>query len=162
MKKVAEVLYMKLFKKNVLAFVISLSFVQAASGEIAPSDVVSDDYGAVVASLTGVPGDPSNGRKVFMNRKQGNCLACHVNSEMSEQTFHGAVGPVLDGAADRWTEAELRGMIVNSKKVFEGTIMPSFYRDYGFNRTLKKFEGKTILKAQQVEDVVAYLLTLKE
>ena len=51
-----------------------------------------------------------------MNRKQGNCLACHVNSEMSEQTFHGAVGPVLDGVADRWTAAELRGMLVNSKK----------------------------------------------
>ena len=103
-----------------------------------------------------------NGRKVFMNRKQGNCLACHVNSEMSEQTFHGMVGPVLDGVADRWTQAELRGMLVNSKKVFEGTIMPSFYKDAGFFRTLKKFEGKTILKAQQVEDVVAYLQTLKE
>jgi sulfur-oxidizing protein SoxX len=97
-----------------------------------------------------------------MNRKQGNCLACHVNSEMSEQTFHGAVGPVLDGVADRWTAAELRGMLVNSKKVFEGTIMPAFYKDSGYNRTLKKFVGKTILKAQQVEDVLAYLQTLKE
>ena len=81
---------------------------------------------------------------------------------MSEQTFHGAVGPVLDGVADRWTAAELRGMLVNSKKVFEGTIMPAFYKDNGYNRILKKFEGKTILKAQQVEDVLAYLQTLKE
>jgi sulfur-oxidizing protein SoxX len=53
-------------------------------------------------------------------------------------------------------------MLVNSKKVFEGTIMPAFYKDNGYNRILKKFEGKTILKAQQVEDVLAYLQTLKE
>ena len=149
-----------------IKFLFSFSFIIFFSGasfaEIAPSEVIADEYGAVTASLTGVSGDPTSGRKIFMNRKQGNCLACHVNSEMSEQTFHGEVGPNLDGVADRWTQAELRGMVVNSKKVFEGTIMPAFYRDSGFNRILKKFEGKTILKAQQVEDVVAYLLTLKE
>tara|TARA_B100000902_G_scaffold102366_1_gene104771 strand:+ start:140 stop:601 length:462 start_codon:yes stop_codon:yes gene_type:complete len=148
--------------KNVIAILVGLLCLQTAHAEVAPSEIVADEYGAVVASLTGAAGDPANGRKVFMNRKQGNCLACHVNSEMSEQTFHGEVGPALDGVADRWTQAEIRGMIVNSKSVFEGTIMPAFYRDSGFNRTLKKFEGKTILKAQQVEDVVAYLLTLKE
>ena len=85
---------------NKLKFLFSFIFIIFYSGasfsEIAPSDVVADEYGAVTASLTGVAGDPANGRKVFMNRKQGNCLACHVNSEMSEQTFHGAVGPVLD------------------------------------------------------------------
>ena len=148
--------------KNVIVILFGLLYLQTAHAEIAPSEIIADEYGAVTASLTGVPGDPANGRKVFMNRKQGNCLACHVNSEMSEQTFHGEVGPVLDGVADRWTQAEIRGMIINSKKVFEGTIMPAFYRDSGFTRTLKKFQGKTILKAQQVEDVVAYLLTLKE
>ncbi len=140
----------------------SLLVLQAANADIAPSEVVSDDYGAVEKSLTKATGDPVSGRKVFINRKQGNCLACHVNSEMSEQTFHGEVGPSLDGVADRWTQGELRGIIINSKKVFEGTIMPAFYRDAGFNRILKKFEGKTILKAQEVEDVVSYLLTLKE
>ena len=148
--------------KILLSFSFIIFFSGASFAEVAPSDVVADEYGAVTLSLTGVSGDPVNGRKVFMNRKQGNCLACHVNSEMSEQTFHGAVGPVLDGVADRWTAAELRGMLVNSKKVFEGTIMPAFYKDNGYNRILKKFAGKTILKAQQVEDVLAYLQTLKE
>ena len=80
---------------NKLKFLFSFLFIIFYSGasfsEVAPSDVVADEYGAVTASLTGVAGDPANGRKVFMNRKQGNCLACHVNSEMSEQTFHGAV-----------------------------------------------------------------------
>ena len=148
--------------KVLFSFSFIIFFTGVSFAEVAPSDVVADEYGAVTASLTGVEGDPTNGRKVFMNRKQGNCLACHVNSEMSEQTFHGLVGPVLDGVADRWTAAELRGMLVNSKKVFEGTIMPAFYKDNGYNRILKKFEGKTILKAQQVEDVLAYLQTLKE
>ena len=104
--------------KFLFSFLLIIFYSGASFSEVAPSDVVADEYGAVTASLTGVAGDPANGRKVFMNRKQGNCLACHVNSEMSEQTFHGAVGPVLDGVADRWTAAELRGMLVNSKKVF--------------------------------------------
>jgi sulfur-oxidizing protein SoxX len=135
---------------------------KAGYTEIAPGDVISDDYGAVAISLTAALGDAANGRKVFMNRKQGNCLACHVNNEMSEQTFHGEVGPELNGVADRWSASELRGIVINSKLVFEGTIMPAFYKDSGFTRSLKKFEGKTILNAQQVEDVVAYLQTLKE
>ena len=118
--------------KKIMVILFGLLIAQTANAEVAPSDVVSDEYGAVMASLTSTPGDAVNGRKIFMNRKQGNCLACHVNSEMSEQTFHGMVGPVLDGVADRWTQAELRGMLVNSKKVFEGTIMPSFYKDAGF------------------------------
>ena len=133
----------------------------STAAETAPSDVVFQD-GAVAASLTQVVGDAANGRKVFMNRKQGNCLACHANSEMSEQSFHGEVGPMLDGVADRWEEAELRGILVNSKMMFEGTIMPAFYRDSGFERNLKKFDGKTILTAQQVEDLLAYMLTLRE
>jgi sulfur-oxidizing protein SoxX len=135
---------------------------KAGFTEVSPGDVTSDDYGAVTASLTSVAGDAANGRKVFMNRKQGNCLACHVNSEMAKQNFQGEVGPELNGVAGRWSVAELRGIVINSKKVFEGTIMPSFYKSSGFTRTLKKFEGKTILNAQQVEDVVAYLQTLKE
>ena len=128
---------------------------------VKPSEIMFDD-GMVSASLTGVAGNVEEGRKVFMNRKLGNCLACHVNSDMSEQSFHGEVGPELDGAGDRWSEAELRAIVANSKEVFEGTIMPAFYKDSGYERPLDKFAGKSILSAQQVEDVVAYLLTLKE
>jgi len=85
-----------------------------------------------------------------------------VNSDLSELQFHGEVGPPLDGAGDRWSEAELRGLLANSKETFEDTIMPSFYRVTGFNRNQEKFEGKTILSAQEVEDVLAYLQTLVE
>ena len=133
----------------------------AFAGDVMPANVVFND-GAIGVTLTAQVGDPAAGRKVFMNRKQGNCLACHANEDMSDQSFHGEVGPALDGVADRWEAAELRGIVVNSKMMFEGTIMPAFYKDSGFERNLKKFQGKSILNAQQVEDVVAYLLTLKE
>ena len=128
----------------------------------APGNIKFGENGEVELALTGVAGDAASGRKLFMNRKKGNCLACHVNTEMSEQTFHGEVGPELDGVADRYETEALRGILVNSKMMFEGTIMPAFYKDAGYNRTLKKFIGKTILEAQEVEDVLAYLLTLKE
>jgi len=133
----------------------------AFAGDVMPANVVFND-GAIGVTLTTQAGDPAAGRKVFMNRKQGNCLACHANEDMSDQSFHGEVGPALDGVADRWEAAELRGIVVNSKMMFEGTIMPAFYKDGGFERNLKKFQGKSILNALQVEDVVAYLLTLKE
>jgi len=113
-------------------------------------------------SLTGSAGDAANGRKIFANRKQGNCLACHANSEMSEHAFHGEVGPNLDGVASRWSEAQLRTIVVNAKAVFTAeTVMPGFYSlDVGAD-VRKDLIGKTILSAEQVEDVVAYLATLK-
>ena len=135
-------------------------FAIAAQAETAATEVVFVD-GAVAASLTGVPGDPVEGRKVFSNRKQGNCLACHMNSDMTELSFHGEVGPPIDGVSERWEIDQLRGIVINSKMTFEDSIMPSFYRTEGFERTLEKFDGKTVLTGQQVEDVVAYLLTLK-
>lgn len=133
----------------------------AAAGPVAPSAVAFED-GAVAASLTGAAGDPAKGRDWFAGRKLGNCLACHQNSDLSEESFHGEVGPALDGVADRWSEAELRGIVVNAKMMFDGTIMPSFYRSENGARPLDKFAGQSILSAEQVEDVVAYLMTLKE
>ena len=144
-----------------LTLVCLLAGSSAFAADVMPANVVFND-GVVGAALTAQAGDPAAGRKVFMNRKLGNCLACHANEDMSDQSFHGEVGPALDGVADRWEAAELRGIVVNSKMMFEGTIMPAFYKDDGFERNLKKFQGKSILNAQQVEDVVAYLLTLKE
>ncbi|APX89424.1 sulfur oxidation c-type cytochrome SoxX [Brevirhabdus pacifica] len=140
--------------------VIAATATVAMAAETAPTDVKFED-GAVGASL-GPAGDAANGRKVFANRKLGNCLACHVNSDLAEQPFHGEVGPPLDGVADRWSEAELRGIVVNAKNLFEGTIMPAFYISEGYNRPLKDFAGTPVLTAQEVEDVVAYLMTLKE
>lgn len=134
----------------------------AFAGSVTP-DAVKFEDGAINASLTGSAGDAVKGRTIFINRKLGNCLACHVNAEIPEQPFHGEVGPPLDGVADRWSEAEMRGILVNSKIALnEDTIMPSFYRLENGARTAEKFVGKTILSADQIEDVIAYLKTLKE
>ena len=111
-------------------------------------------------SLTGQPGDPANGRKLAISTKQGNCLACHV-MPVPEQPFHGDVGPDISEAGSNLSEGEIRLRIVNSKVLNPDTIMPAFYRNDGFERVLKKFQGKTMLSAQQVEDVVAYVMTLK-
>ena len=141
------------------AIAVALITSVATAEEIKPTAVSFVD-GTVEQSLTGQPGDPVEGRKVFANRKQGNCLACHMNADLAEESFHGEVGPPMAGVADRWTQAELRGIVTNSKMMFEGTIMPAFYVDNGYERPLDDFAGQSILTAQQVEDVVAYLQTL--
>ncbi len=143
-----------------VAVIAGLFVGSALAGEVTPASVTIDD-GKITASLTGKAGDAKAGRKWFVGRKLGNCLACHVNSETSDQQFHGEVGPSLDGVGARYEDAQLRAIVVNSKVVFgEETLMPAFYRTTGFSRVSKKFADKTILSAQQVEDIVAYLKTL--
>lgn len=143
------------------ALLLTSAGAAGAADPIGPNDVKFEET-TVKASLTGAPGNPAEGRKAFANTRQGNCLACHQNKEMSEQLFHGEVGTPLDGVAGRWKPEELRAIVVNSKKVFgPETVMPGFYTlEVGVN-VAKEFQGKTVLTAQQVEDIVAYLVTLK-
>lgn len=143
----------------ILAAATTLGMTPVLAEDLAPMQVAFED-GAVAQALTDAAGDAAVGRDVFANRKLGNCLACHMNEDWSEQSFHGEVGPPLDGVAERWSAAELRGIVVNSKMMFPDSIMPAFYVDDGYARPLESFEGKSILTAQQVEDVVAYLQTL--
>lgn len=134
----------------------------ALAEDVKPEAVKFTDM-TVADSLTGKPGDAAAGQKVFVDRKLGNCLACHEVSALKKELFHGNVGPSLDGVADRWKPAELRAIVTDSKQVFgPETVMPGFYSlNVGVN-VRKDLVGKTILTAQQVEDVVAYLETLKE
>lgn len=147
---------------RLLSGCVILCAVTVANADVtAPGDVKVENL-AISDSLTGQPGDPAEGRKVFANKSLGNCLACHKNSDMSDQLFHGEVGPSLDGVASRWKPEQLRTIVVNAKNVFtQNSVMPGFYSlDVGLN-VRKDLVGKTILTAQQVEDVVAYLSTLK-
>ena len=140
---------------------IALSTASYAS-EVAPDAVAFTDDG-VTMSLTGVAGDAAAGAKVFTDKSQGNCLACHVNAAMPKEQFPGNVGPALDGVASRWDEPQLRAIIVDSKKALsDETVMPGFYSLNVGAHVAEEYVGKTILTAQQVEDVVAYLVTLKE
>jgi sulfur-oxidizing protein SoxX len=134
----------------------------AFASEVAPDAVEYADEGVTV-SLTGVAGDPAAGAETFKSRKLGNCLACHANADMSGELFHGDVGPALDGVASRWEEPMLRAIVANSKQVFtDETIMPGFYSLKVGQHVTDDKAGQTILTAQQVEDVVAYLGTLKD
>lgn len=140
----------------------------AVADAVKPTDVVYED-GAVAVSLSGAPGDLENGA-VLMNKGAGNCIACHSVSALSDLPFHGEIGPPLDGVADRWSEAELRGIVANAKITFEDTMMPAFYKTEGFTRLGDAYTGKAhadgevqpLLTAQEIEDVVAFLITLKE
>ncbi len=139
-----------------VAFGLALS-VNVASAELMKYEI-SDD--GISTSLTGKAGDAKKGRDLAINRKKGNCLACHV-MPIPEQQFHGEVGPDLNGVASRYSVAEMRLRIVDPKVLNEDTIMPAFYKDSGFHRVLKKFKGKSVLSGQEVEDILAYLTTLK-
>ena len=142
----------------------------AAAEEVAPMEVQYGEYGSIDAPLTDMAGNADRGREIMGAKSQGNCVSCHAISDMADIPFHGEVGPMLDGVADRWSQAELRGIVANAKKTYEGTIMPAFYKTTGYIRPGDAFTGKPakvdplppLLDAQQIEDVVAYLMTLKE
>ena len=119
------------------------------------------DHFSVSEPLGGLKGDPVRGRAVAADQKGGNCLACH-RLPIPEEPFHGEIGPALQGVGSRLSEAEIRLRVINERMVNPDTIMPAFYLDpKEVNRPADDYWGKTILTAQQVEDVVAYLVTLK-
>ncbi|MFN3937517.1 MAG: sulfur oxidation c-type cytochrome SoxX [Gemmobacter sp.] len=139
------------------------------AAEVAPEQVEWDDL-SVPVSLTGVPGDPAEGLKVFTSRAAGNCIACHsISALLDSVQWHGDVGPLLDGVGERYDEAELRGILVDAKRWWPDSMMFSFYRTSGFTRPGEGFTGeapkeplKPLLSAQQIEDVIAYLMTLTD
>jgi len=148
-------------RANLVRSIAVASCLVAGSLSAQASEITIIDDG-IPKSLTGASGSADRGRDVIVNRKAGNCLACHKISVITDQPFHGEIGPPLDGAASRWSEAQLRLIVVDSKKVFDGTMMPAFHRSADLNRVMEKFQGKTILSAEEVEDVVAFLKTLNE
>jgi sulfur-oxidizing protein SoxX len=122
-----------------------------------PFQVVGD---AIPASLTGMAGDPVRGRAIVVKRESA-CLLCH-SGPFPEERFQGDLSPNLKGAGSRWTEGQLRLRLIDASRLNPATIMPSYYRIEGLNRVAPAWRGKPILSAEQIEDVVAYLATLRD
>ena len=122
-----------------------------------PYKIVGD---AIPESLTGTKGDAVRGRAIVANRTVGLCLLCH-SGPFPEDKFQGNLAPDLAGAGSRNTESQLRLRIVDASKLNPDTIMPPFYRVDGLTRVGQAFRDKPVLTAVEIEDVVAYLMTLK-
>jgi sulfur-oxidizing protein SoxX len=112
-------------------------------------------------SLTGAKGDPARGRAIVVNRQVGLCLLCH-SGPFPDERFQGNLAPDLSGAGKRSTEAQLRLRIVDSSRINPATIMPAYHRTEGLVRVAPAWRGKPVLSAEQIEDVVAFLMTLKD
>ena len=120
---------------------------------------VAHGHDALPESLTGTQGDPARGRGIVASRQVGLCLLCH-SGPFPEERFQGNLAPDLAGAGTRWSEGQLRLRIADSARITPATIMPAYHRTDGLTRVAPVWRGKPILGAQQIEDVVAFLMTL--
>ena len=136
------------------AFVAAGCAMGAASGAASAQD-------SIPASLTGAKGDPARGRAIVTNRQLGLCLLCH-SGPFPEERFQGNLAPDLAGAGKRSTEGQLRLRIVDSSRINPATIMPAYHRTDGLTRVAPAWRGKPVLNAEQIEDVVAFLTTLRD
>ncbi len=116
---------------------------------------------AIAQSLTGAKGDPARGRAIVADRQVGMCLLCH-SGPFPEERLQGDLAPSLAGVGARLSEGELRLRIVDFRRVNPASIMPAYFRSEGLTRVASPWRGKTLLTAAQVEDVVAFLATLRD
>ncbi|WP_406857487.1 sulfur oxidation c-type cytochrome SoxX [Alsobacter sp. KACC 23698] len=112
------------------------------------------------APLDGLSGDPARGRAIVLNRQKGLCLLCH-SGPFPEQRSQGDLAPDLSGVGARFDPGQLRLRIVDSRRLDPASIMPAYHRTEGLARVAAPYRGKPILGAQEVEDVVAFLSTLR-
>jgi sulfur-oxidizing protein SoxX len=129
----------------------------AGAQALRPNDVVGD---AIPASLTGMRGDATRGRALVLERSS-TCILCH-SGPFPEARFQGDLAPDLAGAGGRWSEGQLRLRLVDASRLNPATIMPSYYRLDGLARVGPAWRRKPMLSAEQIEDMVAYLVTLRE
>ena len=135
--------------------------VVAGCGSVAPGGLVAYrvEADAIREPLAPVPGDAARGRDVVLGR-DANCVLCHAMPGTGGRSM-GNLGPALSGVGARLNAGQLRLRIVDSVRLNRDTIMPSYYRIDGLNDVAEPWRGKPVLTAQQVEDAVSYLLTLR-
>jgi sulfur-oxidizing protein SoxX len=144
----------------VVLAVLAAAWLSAAGAQEAPTPftVVGD---AIPMSLTGAKGDAGRGRAIVANRYVGLCLLCH-SGPFPEERMQGTLAPDLRGAGKRWSDGQLRLRIVDAARLNPATIMPPYYRTDGLSRVAASFRGKPVLTGEQIEDVVAFLATLRD
>ena len=140
------------------ALLLAMMTTAQAGDSLRPYVIVGD---AIPRSLTGAGGDAARGRAIVLNRQVGLCLLCH-SGPYPQERFQGTLAPSLEGTGSRWSEGQLRLRMVDASRLYPDTIMPPYYRVDGLVRVAGAFVGKPILTAEQIEDVVAYLMTLRE
>lgn len=129
----------------------------ATAEELAPYNIVGD---GIPQSLTATPGDAARGRALVLTRAT-TCILCH-SGPFPETRFQGDLAPDLTGAGNRWSVGQLRLRLVEASRFNPETIMPSYYRDDRLVRVGRNFAGKPILSATEIEDIVAFLATLRD
>jgi len=139
---------------------LALTLPANAQGDAAAGGytVVGD---AIPASLTGMRGDAGRGRAVVVNRYLGLCLLCH-SGPFPEERMQGTIGPSLTGVGARLSEGQIRLRIVDPTRINPDAIMPAYFRAERLARVAPAFAGKTVLTAGEIEDVVAFLMTLRD
>jgi L-cysteine S-thiosulfotransferase len=115
---------------------------------------------AMDTPLTAQPGDPVRGRQVVENRQISACLLCH-SGPFTAPHLQGTIGPSLNGVGSRLSAGQIRLRLVDARKLNPDTVMPPYYVVDGLNRVGHQWQGKPALSAQQIEDVVAFLATLR-
>jgi sulfur-oxidizing protein SoxX len=146
---------------KIFATQIALTMLTPGAGAqdtLRPYEIAGD---AIPQSLTGSPGDPARGRTIVTSRQVGLCLLCH-SGPFPEERFQGTIGPSLKDAGTRWSEGQLRLRIVDAGRLNPDSIMPAYYRIDHLAQVAPAFRGKPILRADEIEDVVAFLMTLRE
>lgn len=111
-------------------------------------------------ALAGAPGDATRGAAIVASRQSGLCLLCHP-APIGDRQFQGNLAPDLAGAGSRWTAPQLRERIADARQINPDSIMPRYFRTDGLQRVSPQARGKPLLSGQEIEDVIAYLLTLK-
>jgi L-cysteine S-thiosulfotransferase len=115
---------------------------------------------AVDTPLTSQPGDPARGRQIVENRQVGACLLCH-SGPFPEPHLQGTIAPSLEGAGSRLSAGQIRLRLIDARRVNPDTVMPPYYVTDGLHRVGQQWQGRPALNAQQIEDVVAFLTTLR-
>ena len=142
---------------RVLAAVLLLALPAAAGAYT----VVGD---GIPQPLTTQPGNADSGRAIVASRQTGLCLLCHSGPFPEERT-QGNLSSDLSGAGSRWTEAQLRLRVADARRLNPGSLMPSFHPlqlpDDRVAKVGRAWQGRPVLDAQQLEDVLAYLKALR-